>query len=214
MMKNTVAAIVMAVLILAGCSGTPQKKGLKVGTSPHGISLNWTQSNTAGVTSNNVYRSTASGQETLLFSSTSPITSYLDSSAVTGTTYFYEVTAVDSAAAVPESVKSNEVTATIAALPPTPAAPTGLSVTSAVAGIVIKWNPDAAGSLPIYYDVIRSVYVPGTSQPTATLNPSHLICTSYLDGTAKAGTRYMYWVRAWTTAGQFSPWSSGIAVTA
>ena len=70
------------------------------------VTLSWTGS--SGATSYNVYRGTTSGQETLLHSGVSG-TSYTDSTAANGTTYFYEVTAVNS---VGESGKSNEVSAT------------------------------------------------------------------------------------------------------
>ena len=69
------------------------------------VTLSWTGS--SGATSYNVYRGTTSGQEALLHSGVSG-TSYTDSTAANGTTYFYEVTAVNS---VGESGKSNEVSA-------------------------------------------------------------------------------------------------------
>ena len=62
-----------------------------------------------GVTSYNVYRGTASGQETLLASNVTA-SPYTDSTLQTGVTYYYYVTAVN-ANAVPaanESAPSNE----------------------------------------------------------------------------------------------------------
>ena len=78
------------------------------------VTLSWTGS--SGATSYNVYRGTTSGQEALLHSGVSG-TSYTDSTAANGTTYFYEVTAVNS---VGESGKSNEVSATPAVTADTP----------------------------------------------------------------------------------------------
>ena len=78
------------------------------------VTLSWTGS--SGATSYNVYRGTTSGQEALLQSGVSG-TSYTDSTAANGTTYFYEVTAVNS---VGESGKSNEVSATPAVTAFTP----------------------------------------------------------------------------------------------
>ena len=69
----------------------------------------------AGATSFNVYRGTASGQETLLASNVSG-SPYIDNTLQTGTTYFYDVTAVN-AAAVPvpnESTPSNETSTSFA----------------------------------------------------------------------------------------------------
>ena len=83
------------------------------------VTLSWTGS--SGATSYNVYRGTTSGQEALLYSGVSG-TSYTDSTAANGTTYFYEVTAVNSGG---ESGKSNEVSAT-----PTATAFTQVNLTS------------------------------------------------------------------------------------
>jgi Glycosyl hydrolases family 39 len=70
------------------------------------VSLSWKAS--SGAVSYNVYRGTVSGQETVLVSGLSS-TSYADGSVANGTTYFYEVTAVNGAG---ESGRSNEVKAT------------------------------------------------------------------------------------------------------
>jgi hypothetical protein len=112
--------LVLVLLVVAGCSGQTKKKGLTLTATPHSATLNWTQTGT--ITSNNVYRGTASGQETLLISLSTPATTYTDTAVTAGTTYYYEVTALNSAAAVPESPRSNEVSGTIPN-PQTPAAP-------------------------------------------------------------------------------------------
>ena len=75
----------------------------------HTVTLTWTQSTSPGITSNNVYRGTASGGPySQIYPSSSPITSYNDVPASSGT-YYYVVTAVSSAG---ESGYSNEVQAT------------------------------------------------------------------------------------------------------
>lgn len=76
------------------------------------VSLSWTAPADGGspITGYNVYRGTASGGETLLVAGVAGPT-YDDTTAVTGTTYYYVVTAVN---AVGESVWSNEVSATAA----------------------------------------------------------------------------------------------------
>jgi cellulose 1,4-beta-cellobiosidase len=89
------------------------------------VVLTWTQSSTTSpaVTSNNVYRGTASGNEVLIYSSTSPITTYTDGPYSTASTYYYKVTAVN---ANGESAYSNEISQGIPALP---VSPTTLSAT-------------------------------------------------------------------------------------
>jgi len=78
-----------------------------------GVILSWTP--TTGAISYNIYRGTASGTETLLKNVTSP--TYIDSSGVLGTKYFYTVTAVNNnvnhVPVLPaESLASTEVSAT------------------------------------------------------------------------------------------------------
>lgn len=74
------------------------------------VSLSWTVPADGGspITGYNVYRGVAAGTETLLVS-LGVVTTYVDTTAVTGTTYYYVVTAVN---AEGESVWSNEVSAT------------------------------------------------------------------------------------------------------
>ena len=76
------------------------------------VSLSWTTPADGGsaITGYNLYRGTVSGGEALLVAGVAGPT-YNDTTAVTGTTYYYVVTAVN---AVGESVWSNEVLATAA----------------------------------------------------------------------------------------------------
>jgi fibronectin type 3 domain-containing protein len=86
---------------------------VRAGATQHSVVLNWTASTVAPgappVTSYNVYRGTTTGGETLL-ASAGNATTYTDTAVVAGTSYVYQVTAVNSAN---ESPKSNEVAATI-----------------------------------------------------------------------------------------------------
>lgn len=70
------------------------------------VSLSWTAS--VNATSYNIYRATVSGQEVLWMSGVTG-TSFLDTGLMSGTTYYYEVTAVNASG---ESNRSNEVSAT------------------------------------------------------------------------------------------------------
>jgi fibronectin type 3 domain-containing protein len=120
-------ALLLATLMVGavGLHGQ-QKKNLKVTATAHSVTLNWTQSTVpAGapaVTSNNVYRGATSGSETALSSSVGAIVTYTDTTVTAGSSYCYEVTAVNSAG---ESPKSNEVCVQIPNQV-APNAPTGL----------------------------------------------------------------------------------------
>jgi fibronectin type 3 domain-containing protein len=101
----SVAALVL--MVLSGCgTGPDTPTGLTV-TSTSPITLSWTA--VSGATSYNVYRGTASGfsNKTRLASDITG-TTYTDTSAVAGTTYYYQVTAVNSDGL---SSASNEVNA-------------------------------------------------------------------------------------------------------
>jgi len=85
--------------------------GTGVNTIQHQVTLSWTAS-TSQVAGYNIYRATIStGPFSLLNTGLITGTSYVDTSVVPGTTYFYYATAVDSQAN--ESVPSNKVSATV-----------------------------------------------------------------------------------------------------
>ncbi len=62
----------------------------------HSVSLTWTASTSSGVAGYKVYRGTASGGPYTLVGSVGLTTSYTDNTVMSGTTYYYVVTAVDS----------------------------------------------------------------------------------------------------------------------
>ncbi len=95
---------------LSGGATTPTvpaaPTGLKATAGSASVSLSWTGS--SGAATYTLYRGTASGAETLLRSGLTA-TGYSDTSLANGTTYFYQVSAANSAG---ESAKSGEASAT------------------------------------------------------------------------------------------------------
>lgn len=79
----------------------------------HTVSLSWTASTSANVTGYNIYRGTASGGPYATKLNSSPVvgTSYTDSTAQAGQTYYYVATAVDSSSS--ESAYSNQAQAVV-----------------------------------------------------------------------------------------------------
>src|SRR5208337_2609160 len=113
--SNNVRRLLLALFLFASAA---------VAQTQHAATLSWTQSTTAGVTANNVYRGTVSGGPYTLLTTTAlpAATTYVDNSVTGGTTYYYVVTALIGAS---ESAFSNQATA---AIPATPNAPTSLTV--------------------------------------------------------------------------------------
>ena len=99
-------------LALAGCGRQGQTTEAPPGRSePHSVTLTWDAS-TSPVGGYRVYRATNSGDPPTLLTLTPPgTTQYTDNLVEAGRTYFYFVTAFDSANR--ESVPSNKVSVTV-----------------------------------------------------------------------------------------------------
>ena len=96
--------------LLSACGGTTPNSYGNGESSPHTVSLNWHASTSSNVVGYNIYRGTTVGNYALLKSMNAK-TSYLDASVQSGQTYYYVVTAVNTAGA--ESPYSNTVEAVI-----------------------------------------------------------------------------------------------------
>jgi fibronectin type 3 domain-containing protein len=168
------------------------------------VTLNWP--NLAGAASYTVYRSTsATGPFNTSPTGGTGLTSatFTDSSVANGTTYYYEVTAVDNNGDGTTSQYSQPVAATPEAAPTTP------QFTSATGGnedVVLHWTT-STGALPITYNLARStvsggeVFIANTS------------ATSYTDTPLANGTPYYYTVTAVYSTGEASATSSETSVT-
>ncbi len=74
------------------------------------VNLTWTQSVSANIVQNKVYRSTTNGGPYSLIATLAATTSYQDRAVVSGKTYYYVVTAVNSSAV--QSGYSNQAATT------------------------------------------------------------------------------------------------------
>ena len=151
------------------------------------VSLNWTGS--IGATSYNIYRGATSGSEVSLHTGVST-TSYTDATAINGTLYYYEVTAVNSSG---ESGKSNEVSATPASTS-VPTAPSNLADPAGNGQVTLSWTGSSGATS---YNVYR-----GTTSGQEALLHSGVSGTSYTDSTAANGTTYFYEVTAVNSVGE------------
>jgi fibronectin type 3 domain-containing protein len=124
-------------------------RGLKLKATAHSATLSWTAS-VSTVAGYNPYRSTVSGGPYTKLTA-APVTAltYVDTVVVSGTTYFYVVTAVTSSGV--ESVYSAQVSGTVpvvAGLPTITTQPVSVSVT---AGQTATFSVGASGTAPLTY---------------------------------------------------------------
>jgi fibronectin type 3 domain-containing protein len=203
----------MLAFISAGCAGTASSSsnsnpggnggngsnpgGATVPVVPTGltatagnaqVTLAW--SATANASSYHVKRSTTTGGPYTTVSS--PTTaSFGDTGLTNGTTYFYVVSAVDSAG---ESANSSEVNAKPGAPAQAPAAPTALTATASNAQVSLTW---AASATATSYNVKRATTTGGPY--TKISSPA---TTSFTDTGLTNGTAYFYVVSAVNSTGE------------
>ena len=171
----------------ATASPPPAPTGLAATAGNAQVALTWTAS--SGATGYNVKRSTTSGSGYATIGSPTG-TSYTDTTAANGSTYYYVVSATN---IIGEGANSSEVNAT-PSLPPPPPAPTGLTAPAGNASVPLIWT---ASSGATSYTVKRSTT---SGSGYATLGtPSG---TSYIDSTAANGTTYYYVVSASNAGGE------------
>jgi hypothetical protein len=154
------------------------------------VALSWAAS--AGAASYNVYRATTPGGEGATpYRTGLTATAFTDTGLTNGTTYYYEVTAVNAAG---ESGRSAEVSATPQV--PAPAAPTNLSATAGNAQVTLTWSASAGATT---YDVYRATAAGG--EGTTPLRTG-LTATTFTDTGLTNGTTYFYEVTAVNAGGQ------------
>ena len=149
-----------------------------------------------GATSYRIYRSTSRGSGYSLLG-TVTATSYTNTGAKAGTTYYYRVKACNDAGLSPYS---NIVSGQVKSVTPKPAAPVVKIGHSASSGKpMLTWN---AVSGATSYKVYRATSQKGTYSLLGTVT-----ATSYTNTGAKAGVTYYYKVKAVNSAGE-SPYSN------
>ncbi|MEI8197689.1 MAG: fibronectin type III domain-containing protein, partial [Phycisphaerae bacterium] len=156
------------------------------------INLNWTAS-LGTVAGYNIYRGTTPGGE-----STTPLnvslvatTSYSDTTAIAGTTYYYTVKGVNTSGSSVASTETNALTF--------PAAPTSpIATTASTTQINVAWT--APSGTVTGYNVYRGT-TPGGEGATPINGGTLITTTSYPDTGLAQGTAYYYTVKAVNAAG-------------
>src|SRR5205085_1970182 len=158
------------------------------------VALTWTPPASDGgtpIAAYKVYRGFSPGAETLL-ASVGNVTAFTDAAALNGTTYFYEVAAVNARGEGPRSTERSATPATV------PGAPS-LTATARNASVDLAWSAPASsgGAAITEYRVYRGT-TPGSETALATLGN----VTTYTDATAANRTTYFYEVSAVNAVGE------------
>jgi chitodextrinase len=164
------------------------------------VSLAWTGPSDNGgspVTGYRIYRGTTRGAETLLTSTGAGVTGYTDGSTSYGTTYYYEVSALNGPG---ESPRSNELGAT--PVPPDttpPSTPSNLRIAATgTSQLILEWTSSTDNVGVTGYRVYRDgALVTAAAMPV------------FLDSGLAAGSTHTYVVRAVDAAGNQSQSSTG-----
>nr|WP_233516805.1 glycoside hydrolase family 6 protein [Paenibacillus curdlanolyticus] len=183
----------------AQASATPQTAVVTVPAAPASLNatasgtqaaLSWTAS--TGATSYNVKRATTSGGPYTTVATGVTATSYTNTGLASGTTYYYVVSAVNSAG---ESANSAQASATTPAVVTVPAAPSSLTAAAGSAQVTLGWSASTGAAS---YNVKRSTTSGGAFTTVAT----GVTATSYTDTGLTNGTTYYYVVSAVNSAGE------------
>src|SRR3989475_1301486 len=169
------------------------------------VTLSWQVPSSNGgsaITNYKIYKSTSSGTE-VYFTTRGNVTSYTDLAVTNGITYFYQISALNSA---DESPRSNEASAT----PPImPSAPQNLQATGGNARVTLSWQVPSSngGSAITSYKIYKS-----TSSGTEVYLTTRGNVTSYTDLAVTNGNTYFYQVTALNSVGE-SPRSNEASAT-
>ena len=170
----------------------PAAPVVKIGNSASSGKPMLTWNAVEGATSYRIYRSTSKGSGYSLLG-TVTATSYTNTGAKAGTTYYYRVKACNDAGLSPYSnIVSGQVKTVAQQKPSTPVVKIGNSATSGKP--MLTWN---AVSGATSYKVYRATSQNGTYSLLGTVT-----ATSYTNTGAKAGTTYYYKVKAVNSAGE------------
>jgi fibronectin type 3 domain-containing protein len=187
---NSAGESVPSAAVTASRYTVPGTPALSVSGSGADAQLSWTTPSNGGspITGYRVLRSTTSGAETLLTTTTA--TSLVDGGLSTGTTYYYQVVALNAAGA---GTPSAEATFSNAHVPGV----TTLSAAPGVRAVTLTWTPPSDGGSAITGYVISRGTAPGAQSSYATVGA----VSSYTDSAVAAGTTYYYRLQAVNAVG-------------
>jgi rhamnogalacturonan endolyase len=177
---------------------------------------------TPGATSYNVSRSTTSGAGYISITNgvVGPVcgtgwndATWLDTTAINGTTYYYVVESINPDGSSADSPQSSAVMPSASVSTSAPAAPDGLTVGSlGHQSVTLNWNPSAGAN---YYTVYRSTLYDNGGGGSNILNiivlANNVTGDTYTDTSPTDGSIYSYYVTATSAAGTSADSATAVA---
>ncbi len=165
------------------------------------VTLTWTANADPDLAGYQVYRSSSAGvRGTPLTTSPVPAATYVDTTAVNGSAYFYVVTAVDVAGN--ESAASNEASGTPSDTT-APAVPAAVTATAGRHSVTLRWTANTEADLR-GYRVYRAETATVPTDDDALVGIVIRPGRTFLDSDLVAGTRYHYVVVSYDALGNRS----------
>jgi autotransporter-associated beta strand protein len=194
----------------------PAPAGVVAYAGNNSVLLSWPA--VAGATSYNILRSTTSGSGYLLVTNgvVGPVcgsgpgnATFLDGTAVNGTSYYYVIQSVNPVGSSSNSAQSSAVIPAGGISVAVPSVPTALTITSTNNAVALIWNPVAGAN---FYTVYRGTVVNKLGYvPIWSILSNTNTSPAYSDASGTLGCTYNYFVTA-TSAGGTS--GNSTAVTA
>ena len=188
-----------------------QPTGLTTDPAHDQVGLDWDDPDDSTITGYRILRRLPAqdppGEFPVLLEHTgSALTSYIDTSVTSETSYVYRVQAINAHGSSEQSSWAN-------ALTPAVPAPTGLRAGATSAGVSLDWDDPQDATITGYRILRRSGTANSQGGFGVLVEDSGTAATAYLDGTARGNVSYYYQVQAIRTSGVSAP-SDAVTVLA
>ncbi len=208
---ESAASVQVAATTLTSTAPPPTVPAAPTGVSGTGgaqqVTVSWTA--VTGATSYNLYYSTTTGVTTANGTKVSGVTSpFVQTGLTDSTTYFFIVTAVNSAGESSPSAQASATTTTPTPTPTAPSAPTGVTATGGTQQVSVSWSAvTGATSYNLYWSTTTGVTPANGTKVTGATSPA--VVSGLADNTA-----YFFVVTAVNAAGESAPSAQATATTA
>ena len=169
------------------------------------VSLSWNTNTEPDMKNYHIFRRTSpTGQEIYIASPPKSLTTYTDNSVTNGTTYYYQICAVD------ESDNRSQLCNMVSATPISnnPSKPTGLTATALPGAILLSWNANPESDITNY-----RIFKGTATSSILYFYSLSATETSFQDNNVEFGITYYYKINVKNDKGYYSPFSSIVSAS-